>query len=97
MRWAPSASNKQPWRIVRAEDAFHFYVARTRGYGRGSLLFRLLKLADLQRVDLGIAMCHFELVARESGLSGEWAVRDPGIAKPDSRTGYVVSWMSRGA
>jgi len=93
VRWAPSASNKQPWRIVRAEDAFHFYVARTRGYGRGSLLFRLLKLADLQRVDLGIAMCHFELVARESGLSGEWAVRDPGIAKPDSRTGYVVSWI----
>ncbi len=95
VRWAPSASNKQPWRVVRAEDAFHFYLARTKGYGRGSLLFRLLKLADLQRVDLGIAMCHFELVARETGLAGQWAVRDPGIAAPDSKTEYVVSWLAR--
>ncbi len=93
VRWAPSASNKQPWRIVRAGDAFHFYLARTPGYGRGSLLFRLLKLADLQRVDLGIAMCHFELVAREAGLAGQWTIREPDIAKPDARTEYVASWV----
>jgi len=93
VRWAPSASNKQPWRIVRAGNGFHFYLARTPGYGRGSLLFRLLKLADLQRVDLGIAMCHFELVARESDLAGRWIVREPDIAKPNARTEYVASWV----
>ena len=93
LRWAPSASNKQPWRVVRADHAFHFYLARTRGYGRGSLLFRMLKLADLQRVDLGIAMCHFELTARESGLSGDWVVRPPDIAAPNETTEYVASWI----
>lgn len=94
VRWAPSASNKQPWRIIRAQDAFHFFLARTPGYGKGSLLFRLLKLADLQRVDLGIAMCHFELAAREAGLAGQWVVREPDIPKPDAGTEYVASWMS---
>ncbi len=93
LRWAPSASNKQPWRIVRAENAFHFYLARTKGYGKGSLLFRLLQLADLQRVDLGIAMCHFELAAREAGLTGRWMIQQPSIAKPDDRTEYIVSWI----
>jgi nitroreductase len=93
VRWAPSASNKQPWRIVRTESAFHFYLARTKGYGKGSLLFLLLQLADLQRVDMGIAMCHFELTARELGLAGRWVVQDPNIAKPDDRTEYIVSWI----
>jgi hypothetical protein len=32
VRWAPSASNKQPWRLVRTGDAWHFYLQRTRGY-----------------------------------------------------------------
>jgi nitroreductase len=93
LRWAPSASNKQPWRIVRTENAFHFYLARTKGYGKGSLLFFLLQFADLQRVDMGIAMCHFELTARELGLAGRWVVQDPNIAKPDDRTEYIVSWF----
>jgi nitroreductase len=93
VRWAPSASNKQPWRIVRNENAFHFYLSRTKGYGKGSLLFSLLRIVDLQRVDLGIAMCHFELTARELGFAGRWAVQDPDIAKPDDRTEYIVSWI----
>ena len=34
-------------------------------------------MADLQRVDMGIAMCHFELAARERGLAGRWVVEQP--------------------
>jgi nitroreductase len=94
LRWGPSASNKQPWRIVRIDNAFHFYLARTKGYGKESLLFTLLRLADLQRVDIGIAMCHFELTARESKLTGRWIVQEPDIAKPDDKTEYIVSWSA---
>ena len=74
---APSASNKQPWRVVRRGDDWHFYLQRTKGYGKGSALFAVLRLADLQRVDLGIALCHFELAARELGLAGEWVLDEP--------------------
>jgi nitroreductase len=92
VRLAPSASNKQPWRIVKDGCAWHFYLQRTPKYGRGSLIFNVLKLADLQRVDMGIAMCHFELTAREQGLDGKWAEMNPGLETPDEGSEYVVSW-----
>ncbi len=93
VRWAPSASNRQPWRMVRNGDGWHFYLQRTKGYGKGSLIFNMLRLADLQRVDLGIAMCHFELTARELGLFGQWIVADPQIAIPEYAE-YVASWIT---
>lgn len=93
VRWGPSASNKQPWRIVRSTDAWHFYLQRTKGYGKESLLGKLLKVADVQRLDMGIAMCHFELSARELGLAGRWVVAEPDIPKPDMNTEYTVSWV----
>lgn len=93
VRWGPSASNKQPWRIVHDKSAWHFYLQRTKGYGKDSLMGRLLKVADVQRIDMGIAMCHFELSARELGLSGHWSIAGKHVAR---RVGplaeYVASW-----
>jgi len=99
VRMAPSATNKQPWRIVLARGrpgsaaAWHFYLARTKAYRKNGPLFTVLRIADLQRVDLGIAMCHFELVAREHGLAGSWVVRDPGIPLPGKDMEYVATWV----
>lgn len=92
VRLGPSASNKQPWRIVQEGHAFHFFLQRTKGY-RESLLQKLLQVEDLQRVDLGIAMCHFELTAREIGLTGRWVIKEPDIQKPDRLTEYAFSWI----
>ncbi len=92
VRWAPSASNRQPWRIVRTPGGWHFFLARTKNYGKGTLLFSVLQLADLQRVDMGIAMCHFELAAREAGLAGAWVIDDPGIAVPQPGVEYTATW-----
>lgn len=92
VRWAPSASNRQPWRIVRTPAGWHFFLERTKGYGKGTLVFTVLRLADLQRIDLGIALCHFDLVAREAGLDGGWAIEDPGLAPPGAGTLYVATW-----
>jgi len=86
VRIAPSASNKQPWRIIKGRDqnVFHFYLKRTPGYEN------IVKDIKLQNVDMGIAMCHFDLSARELGFTGEWNVNDPQI-KSDGME-YVVSW-----
>jgi hypothetical protein len=92
VRLGPSASNKQPWRIIQDGKAWHFYLQRTQGYGDG-LTFKLLRLADLQRVDMGIAMSHFQLTANELGLKGQWVVQEPDIEKPDRLTEYTVSWV----
>ncbi len=91
VRLAPSASNKQPWRIIKDKkgNVFHFYLRRTKGYYKEDNIFKMM---DLQRIDMGIAMCHFELTANELGLKGKWKDTDPGIALPE-RTQYVVSWL----
>lgn len=91
VRLGPSASNGQPWRIVRQRARWHFYVQRTPGYGKAAL--GPVKMADLQRVDIGIAMCHWALTAETLDLSGTWQVDDPGIDLPDASTEYVVSWV----
>jgi nitroreductase len=92
VRLGPSASNKQPWRIIKDGNTWHFYLQRTPGYGSGSLVFNLLRLSDLQRVDMGIAMSHFELTANELGLKGRWVIEEPRLDKPDKLTEYIVSW-----
>jgi nitroreductase len=94
VRLAPSASNRQPWRVVRQGERWHFYLQRTPGYREG-LLNRLFTQADLQRVDMGIAMCHFELTARELGLAGDWVKQDPCLALVDEHTEYSATWQSR--
>jgi nitroreductase len=90
VRLGPSASNKQPWRIVRDDGAWHFYLQRTPGYNqpRGPV-----RTADLQRIDMGIAMSHFELAADELGLRGQWQAAEPAIARPDELTQHTVSWI----
>jgi nitroreductase len=91
VRLGPSASNKQPWRILRAGGDWHFYLQRTKGYREG-FFQRVLQVADIQRIDMGIAMCHFELAARALGLRGEWLKREPAIEKPDDLTEYCITW-----
>lgn len=95
VRIGPSASNKQPWRIVRADGVWRFYLSRTPGYFEDPIK-RVLRLCDLQRLDIGIAMCHFELTAYESGLSGRWVVEKEIEKNPDELTEYVASWENRG-
>jgi hypothetical protein len=88
IRIAPSASNKQPWRVVRAEEAFHFHLCKTARYDT------FFKDIPIQNIDMGIAMRHFELASRELGLEGAWGVQPPGAPTDDWE--YIVSWTARG-
>jgi len=87
VRIGPSASNRQPWRVVkeRDENFFHFYLRRTPGYGK---IFPDVRLQD---IDMGIAMCHFEVAAREMDLKGSWQ-KIPG-PPPQRGLEYIVSWI----
>lgn len=96
LRRAPSASNKQPWRIIKQtkDNTYNFYLQRTKGYYQRYK--SLINIGDLQRVDMGIAMCHFQHSAVELGLVGKWERNDPGIRVPDSDCMYIVSWKEGG-
>jgi len=85
VRLAPSASNKQPWRIVldTTGNYFHFYLDRAFGYN--------LREVPIQDLDMGIAMNHFESTLRETGSTGSWLV-STGAPRQNSLD-YIVSWQ----
>lgn len=72
VRLGPSAVNKQPWRVVVTGHAAHFYLKRSKGFSGGAI--------DMQKIDMGIALCHFDLAAREAGLDPRFIQKDPGLA-----------------
>jgi len=82
VRLAPSAVNKQPWRIVKQGEAFHFFK-------RGSLPVRAED--DVQKLDLGIALAHFVLALEERGVMGSVSEEAPGLALP-AETEYLFTW-----
>jgi hypothetical protein len=43
-------------------------------------------------MEIGIAMCHFELAARQNGLEGEWHVNEPLTEKSDHTLEYIATW-----
>ncbi len=92
LRLAPSASNHQPWRIFKDKegDIYHFHLRRSNSY---TINLKIMGLADLQRVDMGIAMCHFELAAQEAGLKGGWVRREP--ASAGLKDLYIASWEGK--
>jgi nitroreductase len=87
VRLGPSASNKQPWRLILSPDrkACHFYIHHTPNYST-ALGY------DMQLLDMGIAMCQFEMACDELHLEGHWKMEDPLIELPNRLTEYVVSW-----
>jgi hypothetical protein len=89
VRFGPSASNKQPWRIIMKDNGFHFFLDRDRAYSV------MMPNADLQRIDLGIAMCHFQLSTQELGLPGEWRSGIPALPGTPANFEYIISFMIR--
>ena len=83
VRWAPSAVNKQPWRIIIKDGVYHFYEKKDRGYIHEDT-------GDLQKIDVGIALCHFIMGLEDKGKQAEVTVSDPGIEIPDDAE-YIAS------
>ena len=83
VRWAPSAVNKQPWRVIFKDGAFHFYEKKDRGYVSDTT-------GDLQKIDVGIALCHFVMGIENKGRKAVICVNDPGIEIPGDAE-YIAS------
>ncbi len=86
LRLAPSASNKQPWRIILINGNFRFYLAHDSVY---AAVFPY----DIQKIDMGIAMCHFELTANEVGLRGKWDINTPVPDDVPKGWEYIITWV----
>ena len=76
VRLAPSANNKQEWRVILDNHALHFYK-------------KPYPLFD--SIDLGIALCHFELSSQELGIQGKFEILED--FPNNDKTQYVISWL----
>jgi nitroreductase len=86
VRLGPSASNRQPWRLIRDNQGlYHLFLSENKIYNR------MLGKIRIQNIDMGIAMSHFELVARDLGLEGTWNVKGKAATYPGLQ--YVATWQ----
>ncbi len=81
-RLSPSAGNKQPWRAVVDGDKVHFYEQKS---------MKDSPLGDIQKVDVGIALAHFDMTMEENSYAGSFVFDDPGIQVP-AETYYIVTY-----
>ena len=87
VRLGPSGVNRQPWRIIKGrEGRFRLYLAESR------LFNRALGKIRTQNMDMGIAMCHFAMVARENGLPGRWEREAQAQGYPGLT--YIAGWQA---
>lgn len=66
-------------------NQYHFHMKEDMAYNTA------FKNIRIQNLDMGIAMCHFELAAVELGLKGVWKMEKPVLAAGDLV--YIVSWV----
>lgn len=61
LRWAPSALNAQPWRIVFENDKTHFYIAeKEHSRIHGGL--------NIHTLDVGIVLAHYMIVFNKTNV-----------------------------
>ncbi|MHA2095187.1 MAG: nitroreductase family protein [Candidatus Hodarchaeales archaeon] len=91
VRLSPSASNFQPWRVVKKpqDNIFHFFI-----YRKSPRSHTLVQWPDFSRIDLGIAVSHFDLTAKQLNLVGEWRVVNPEFPGLKNME-YLISWVSK--
>ena len=77
VRLAPSANNKQEWRALKENDVIHFYK---------------IPFLTFDSIDIGIALCHFELACKELSINGKFEVLKEYPAH--NKAEYVISWIS---
>lgn len=86
VRLCPSASNKQPWRILIKGKVCHFFEYKDPKY---SDIFKY----DIQRIDMGICAAHFDLAVKEKKIKGHFILNDkPNIIIPKNME-YLFSWV----
>lgn len=84
LRLAPSATNAQPWRVVKKQGSYHFFESHKNNTKKEEIM--------IKKVDLGIALSHFHQTVLEQGLTGYFEKQSElKIDIPDN-TDYIISW-----
>ncbi|MFX1389744.1 MAG: nitroreductase, partial [Promethearchaeota archaeon] len=62
-------------------NVFHFYTIKDdTAYGK------------FPPLDIGIAVCHFDLTAKDFGITGKWELKNPQITGTEDLL-YKITWI----
>ncbi|MGB4661248.1 MAG: nitroreductase family protein [Mobilitalea sp.] len=84
LRLAPSATNAQPWRVVKKHGSYHFFESHKGNTKEEEIM--------IKKVDLGIALSHFHQTALENGLPGNFEKQSEFKIDIPDNTDYIISW-----
>ncbi len=84
LRLAPSATNAQPWRVVKKQDFYHFFETHKSNASEDDKM--------IKKVDVGIALSHFHQTALENGLKGNFEKLENIKIDIPENTNYIISW-----
>ena len=87
LRLAPSATNAQPWRVIKKGEVYHFYETHN---ANAKLEEKLIK-----KVDVGIGLSHFHQTTLENGLSGKFEKLSQDNIDVPENTNYIISWIPK--
>lgn len=85
LRLAPSATNAQPWAVVKEGDKFHFFCNYKNSINND--------VKKIKHLDLGIALSHFHQTAMSDGLNGKLEVADIDFDVPEN-IHYIITYMA---
>ena len=85
LRLAPSATNAQPWAVVKEGDKFHFFCNYKNSINND--------IKKIKHLDLGIALSHFHQTAMSDGLNGKLEVADIDFDVPENMH-YIITYMA---
>ena len=86
LRLAPSATNAQPWAVVKEGDKFHFFCNYKNGINND--------VKKIKHLDLGIALSHFHQTAMSDGLNGKLEVADIDFDVPENMH-YIITYIAK--
>ncbi|MDF2596603.1 MAG: nitroreductase [Clostridia bacterium] len=84
LRLAPSATNAQPWRVVKKQGSYHFFETHKSNANEEEKM--------IKKVDLGIALSHFHQTALEHRLVGHFEKQEDIKIDIPENTNYIISW-----
>ncbi len=86
LRLAPSATNAQPWSVVKEGDKFHFFCNYKNSINND--------VKKIKHLDLGIALSHFHQTAMSDGLDGKLEVTDIDFDVPENMH-YIITYIAK--
>lgn len=86
LRLAPSATNAQPWAVVKEGDKFHFFCNYKNSTNND--------VKKIKHLDLGIALSHFHQTAMSDGLNGKLEVTDIDFDVPENMH-YIITYIAK--